>query len=152
MGMTLDNRKGTVANPNIVPLIDILLVLLIIFMVIQPPNLSKGHKAQLPQPTERSDEPALPNFGYPIVVQILDAGALQINGEPHTWASLGPRIAEIFKLRAMKVAFVKGSDAVLFQDVARAIDILRSNGVDRIGLLSAKLESSAAIPRRFVRN
>jgi biopolymer transport protein ExbD len=48
---------------------------------------------------------------------------------------------QIFKDRAEKVAFVKGDNDVLFMDVARAIDIMRVAGIDRVGLITAKLEA-----------
>ena len=137
MGMNVGNHKSSMSDPNIVPLIDILLVMIIIFMVITP-TVPKGHKAQLPQPPENIEAPRVPD-DTAVVVQVLDGGTLRINDEPHTWESLGPRIEAIFKKRALRVAFVQGGDAVLFQDVAHAIDIMRSSGVDRIGLLTAKM-------------
>jgi biopolymer transport protein TolR len=137
MGMTFGGGKGSMADPNIVPLIDILLVMIIVFMVITP-TIPKGHKAQLPQPPEKIEAHKVPD-DTAVVVQVLDSGTLRINDEPHTWESLGPRMEAIFKQRALRVAFVQGGDAVLFQDVAHAIDIMRSSGVDRIGLLTAKM-------------
>ena len=141
MGMSLGNRKGSLADPNIVPLIDILLVLLIIFMVIQPPPQSKGHNAQLPLPPEKPDTRPPPRDDT-IVVQVLSGNLLKINDEPHNWETLGPRLETIFKQRATKIAFVRGDDAVLFQQIARAIDILRSSGADRIGLLTANMAAA----------
>jgi biopolymer transport protein TolR len=76
-----------------------------------------------------------------IVVQILDTGKLKINDEDATWDSLGPRLTDVFKERAEKVAFVKGDDAVRFADVARAIDIMRGSGIDKVGLITANLEA-----------
>ncbi|MBI1739201.1 MAG: biopolymer transporter ExbD [Acidobacteria bacterium] len=137
MGLTVGNGKGSIADPNIVPLIDILLVMIIIFMAITP-TVPKGHMAQLPQPAEKIEAPKVPD-NTAVVVEVLAGGALRMNGEPHTWTSLGPRLDAIFKQRAPKVAFVQGENAVLFQDVARAIDIMRSSGVDRVGLLTAKI-------------
>jgi biopolymer transport protein TolR len=63
------------------------------------------------------------------------------NNEDTTWDRLGPRMEEIFKERAEKIAFVKGDNDVLFMDVARAIDIMRGAGIDKIGLITAKLEA-----------
>ena len=55
--------------------------------------------------------------------------------------NLGTRMEEIFKERAEKVAFVKGDNDVMFQDVAHAIDIMRGAGIDKVGLITAKLEA-----------
>jgi len=66
---------------------------------------------------------------------------LKINEDNADWDTLGPRLNDIFKLRAEKVAFVKGDDTVIFAQVARAIDIMRNSGVDKVGLITAKLEA-----------
>lgn len=65
---------------------------------------------------------------------------LKINGEDATWDSLGARLSDVFKERAEKVAFVQGKNSVRFSDVARAIEIMRSSGVEKVGLMTAKLE------------
>ena len=75
------------------------------------------------------------------MVQVLDNDKLKINEDDATWDSLGPRLNDIFKLRAEKVAFVKGDDTVPFAEVAKAIDIMRVSGIDKVGLITAKLEA-----------
>jgi biopolymer transport protein ExbD len=76
-----------------------------------------------------------------VVVQVLTNDKVKINNEDSTWDSLGPRIEQIFKDRAEKIAFVKGDNDVLFGEVARAIDIMRASGIDKVGLITAKLEA-----------
>jgi biopolymer transport protein ExbD len=140
MGMTVGGSKGVVADMNVVPLIDILLVLIIIFMVITP-TTPKGLDALVPQPAPPNahEDPAL--LAKTIVVQVTASGKVLINQDETSWDQLGPRIEDIFKQRAEKVAFVKGDDSVDFADVARAIDIMRGNGVDKVGLITAKVEA-----------
>ena len=140
MGMQVGESKGgTMAEMNVVPLIDILLVLLIIFMVITPLT-PKGLDTLVPQPNPNQQQNQdLEN--KTVVVQIDKNGKVKINNEDSTWDRLGPRIEEIFKDRAEKVAFVKGDNAVLFEEVARAIDIMRGAGIDKVGLITAKLEA-----------
>lgn len=140
MGMQVgDSKGGAMAEMNVVPLIDILLVLLIIFMVITPLT-PKGLDALVPQPNPNKEEnQEIEN--KTVVVQVLDGGKLKINNEDTSWDSLGPRLEQIFKERAEKVAFVKGDNDVLFMDVARAIDIMRESGIDKVGLITAKLEA-----------
>jgi biopolymer transport protein TolR len=139
MGMDVGGKKGSMASMNVVPLIDILLVLLIIFMVITPLT-PKGLEALVPQPSPNSQNQNEIQ-AKTIVVQVLDNGKLKINEDDSTWDTLEPTLNDIFKLRAEKVAFVKGDDTVIFSQVARAIDIMRSAGVERVGLITAKLEA-----------
>jgi len=139
MGMEVGSSSGSMASPNVVPLIDILLVLIIIFMVITPLT-PKGLDTLVPQPSPNQQQnQELEN--KTVVVQVLKDGKLKINNEDATWESLGPRIEMVFKDRAEKVAFVKGDNDVLFFQVARAIDIMHGAGIDKVGLITAKLEA-----------
>jgi biopolymer transport protein TolR len=140
MGMDVGAKKGAMASMNVVPLIDILLVLLIIFMVITPLT-PKGLEALVPQPAPPNQKNQDQIQAKTIVVQVLDNSKLKINEDDATWDTLGPRLNDIFKLRAEKVAFVKGDDTVPFADVAKAIDIMRVSGIDKVGLITAKLEA-----------
>ena len=140
MGMSVgENKGGAMAEMNVVPLIDILLVLLIIFMVITPLT-PKGLDTLVPQPNPNKQENQEMN-DKTVVVQVAQNGKLKINNEDTSWDGLGPRMEQIFKDRAEKVAFVKGENDVLFMDVARAIDIMRGSGIDKVGLITAKLEA-----------
>ena len=138
MGMEVVEKKGgAMASMNVVPLIDILLVLLIIFMVITPLT-PKGLEALVPQSSRDTE----PRRDYKVVVvQVLENNHLKINDDTATWDNLGRQLNNIFKLRAEKVAFVKGDDAVVFAVVARAIDVMRSSGIEKVGLMTAKLEA-----------
>jgi biopolymer transport protein TolR len=140
MGMSVgENKGGAIAEMNVVPLIDILLVLLIIFMVITPLT-PKGLDTLVPQPNPNQQQNQdLEN--KTVVVQVLKDNKVKINNEDSTWDALGPRIEQIFKDRAEKIAFVKGDNDVLFADVAHAIDIMRGSGIDKVGLITAKLEA-----------
>jgi biopolymer transport protein ExbD len=137
--MDVGNSHGALSSPNIVPLIDILLVLIIIFMVITP-RIPRGLDTLVPQPSPNQQQNVeLEN--KTVVVQVNDGGKLKINNEDTTWDALGSRMEQIFKDRAEKVAFVKGDKDVMFMDVARAIDIMKGAGIDKVGLITAKLEA-----------
>jgi biopolymer transport protein TolR len=134
MAMSTGEIKGTIADMNVVPLIDILLVLLIIFMVISP-AVPQGLQAAIPQENKISSPPAQGT----VVVQVSPGGKIKINNETTDFKELGPRMEAIFKNRLDKVAFVKGDDNVLFQDIARTIDILRGSGIDKVGLITGQV-------------
>jgi len=139
MGMDVGQAGSSMASPNVVPLIDILLVLIIIFMVITPLT-PKGLDALVPQPSPNQQQNVeLEN--KTVVVQVMMNNHLKINNEDTTWEALGPRMEQIFKERAEKVAFVKGDNDVLFMEVAHAIDIMKGAGIDKVGLITAKLEA-----------
>lgn len=126
------------AEINITPMIDILLVLIIVFMVVVSMSQEKGLEAQIPQPaTEKSP----PQPERTIVIQVAWTGnnqqpSLKINDDEVKWEQLHDRLSEIFSGRVERVAFVKGDDDVDFEFVADAIDIARTSGVQRIGLLT----------------
>jgi biopolymer transport protein TolR len=140
MGIQIGEKKTSMSEPNIVPLIDILLVLLIIFMVITP-TTPKGLDAQVPQPAPPNQKENPELLAKTVVVQVNADGSVKINQTTVTWDQLGSRLEDIFKQRAEKVAFIKGEDAVEFALVARAIDIMHSAGIDKVGLITAKIEA-----------
>ena len=134
MGISLNGGKtGSIAEMNVVPLIDILLVLLIIFLVIAPQK-QFGMSVDLPQPSTEGPSP------FVVVVQVRNDGTLRINQEPVQWRDLQPRLAEIFRMRSSRVAFVRGDGALEFGAVARAIDVMRASGIVTVGLMTPELE------------
>jgi len=142
--MSTGGGGGQSANINVTPLIDVLLVLLIIFMVITPLT-PKGLDALVPQPPP----PNQPKNNTPdrtIVVQLLDRGAnaipsVKINQDDATFDTLQGKLSEIFKTRAEKVMFVKADDNIPFANVASVIDVAHAAGVDKVGLITAKIEA-----------
>jgi biopolymer transport protein TolR len=141
MAMALGSGdSGPQANINVTPLIDVLLVLLIIFMVITPLT-PKGLDALVPQPPKNPQQQQINPNDRTIVVQILRNRDLKINQDDVTMDKLQGRLEDIFKTRAEKVAFVKGDENLTFADVAQVIDKVHAAGVDKVGLITAKIEA-----------
>jgi len=137
MGMQVVGKHGVTADPNVVPLIDILLVLLVIFMII--PHHQTGLDALLPQPA--GPETKAPRPETVVVVQVREDGSLKINDESVSWDRLSPRLEEVFKERSQRIAFIRGEAPVEFRTVARVLDVMRQLDLS-VGLLTPKLEQS----------
>jgi biopolymer transport protein ExbD len=119
------------AEPNVVPMIDILLVLLIIFMIMQP-MMRKAIDLQLPDP-QPAVAPANATSDQ-IVLEVGPNAKYSINKEPVTKERLGARLKEIYDPRPDKIIFVKGDPKVKYQDVIHAMDVARGSGVKVIGM------------------
>ena len=140
--MAFSMAGGGPSNPqiNVTPLIDVLLVLIIVFMVVVSMSKHKGLEADIPQPAQDDKSQEIP-IDRTIVIQVIwgKAGqppAVKINQDNVRWEDLQNRLHDIFKMRAERIAFVRGDDDVDFEYVADVIDIAREAGVDRVGLLT----------------
>ena len=138
MGMGLTGgRGGIVSDVNVVPLIDILLVLLVIFMIIL--HRQVGLQASLPQQASEPAPVAPPEL---IVVQVASDGSLRINGSVVQLDDLRGRLERIFARRAHRVAFLQGDGSLEFQAVAQVLDLMHVAGASPVGLLSSELEKN----------
>ncbi len=150
MAMTTGGGGGNMADINVTPMIDILLVLLIIFMVIVPVT-PKGLEALVPQPPKNPQQ-SQPN-DRTIVVQVLyhpgQRPSYMINdtvinngaGGPAAEQALQQQLTQIYANRAERVMFVKGDDNVNFEYIADVIDIGKAANVDHIGLMTPKIQA-----------
>jgi len=137
MGMAVSSKRGIVCEANVVPLIDILLVLLVIFMII--PHQQVGLDASLPQ---QANPPIPEPIPETIVVQVASDGVIRINGSAVKLDELRGRLERILALRAHRVAFLQGDRSLEFQAVAQVLDLMHSSGATPVGLVSSELEKN----------
>jgi biopolymer transport protein ExbD len=117
--MNLGGSKGIVADMNVTPMIDVLLVLIIVFMIIHTSTSATGLDAIVPH---QPDKPGEIPPDRTVVIQLLDGGSsrprLTINHEPVEWDALRGRLVDIYKIRAERVMFVKADRDIDFEQVA----------------------------------
>jgi biopolymer transport protein TolR len=132
MAMGASSRGGMAAAINVTPMIDVLLVLLIIFMVVQQ-GLRKGIDAQVPPPHDAS----VPTVEDPtaIVLEVLGGGRYAINRQPVGSEGLVTAVTRVFADRPRKVLFVKGGEGLTYGEVVAALDATRAAGVQVVGLV-----------------
>jgi biopolymer transport protein ExbD len=127
------------AEPNVVPLCDILLVLIIIFMVITP-SLQKGIDVKLPDTTETGG-PA----SSVIVMTVHRNMKVDINREFHEWELLSDELERIYAPRQEKVLFIRAEIKVPFARVLELMDIAKGAGVEVLGIIPTYIDESEGI-------
>jgi len=132
MGISV-GRTGSsmMADTNVTPMIDVLLVLLVIFILVQM-NLQRTFDLQLPvEPRDGVEDPS-------IVLEIDAAGSAAINRQPVPSAALPAYLRSIYDARPDKIIYVKASPAVEYGKVIEFIDVARGAGVKVIGAVLAQ--------------
>jgi biopolymer transport protein TolR len=133
MAMSSSAGGGVKAEPNVTPMIDVMLVLLIIFMIVIP-AIQAGFNAQPPKGINLK---AHPEEDGDVVVGIDKDGNYYLNKQPIRQEDLGPRLKEIYDARTEdKIMFLKADATLDYSKVIDVIDVASKNGVRVTGMIS----------------
>lgn len=122
---------GAIANINVTPLVDVMLVLLVIFMVTAP-ILQQGVSINLP----RVRAAALTGEEQQLVVAINRKGEVYLNDTAMSVSELGPKLQAILKIRPDRQVFLRADQAVRYGEVMRVIATVKGAGVERLGMVT----------------
>ncbi|HEU4884232.1 MAG TPA: biopolymer transporter ExbD [Longimicrobium sp.] len=131
MAMTTGGRKGSISQINMTPMIDVLLVLLIIFMVMQQ-GLQRGLSVQVPPPPD--GRPILAQTTN-LVLELEPGGRYLLNRQPVARERLAQELGAVFAPRTRKVLFVRGAETLPYGELIAAVDASRQAGVQVVGLV-----------------
>jgi biopolymer transport protein TolR len=142
MSMDVGSSAGPKSEINVTPLVDVVLVLLIIFMVIQP-LMTRGYDVQVP-PNAQTTEP--PKTADQLIVTMTGNNEIYLNKEKVDRQNLALRLAEVLRNRGSKVVFFSAEDNVRYGEAMTVMDLVRNNGAKNIGIVMDFVNPLQATP------
>jgi biopolymer transport protein ExbD len=142
MAMAVGGKSdNTIADINVTPMVDIMLVLLIIFMVVTP-LLQKGVSVDLAK-TKYQREMREADRDDAVVVAVTRDAKIFLNADqiPNK-DQLGPKIQDILASKVDKTVYIKSDRRAKYGELVDVVDIVRAVGVDTLGLLTSRIEGS----------
>ena len=141
-------RRKLMGEINVVPYIDVMLVLLIIFMITAP-LLTEGIKVQLPKAGAQPIPPEMMKDSKPIILSIDENGRLFLNynkpeDEPLTPEKVEAEAAAVLRRAPQTVVLVRGDYRVAYGEVVRAMTVLQRAGADKVGFVTQPPEQKRA--------
>jgi biopolymer transport protein TolR len=141
---TTDNDDlGEMAEINVTPLVDVMLVLLIIFMITAP-MLTQGLTVQLPTAEGKSFELA---SNQPAKITVAASGAVYVDGAPAGSANLEATLGPMLRARRVKRALLEADTGVPYGRVIAVLDVMNRAGVEQLGMITRPKEADGR-PRR----
>jgi biopolymer transport protein TolR len=132
------------AAPNVIPMADIMLVLLIIFMVVTP-MLSKGLSVELAKVNNPLDMPDADKDDA-VIVGISEAGDVYLGSTKSDISQIADQVRDRLSNKLDKTVFVKSDGRAKYGDVVKVVDEIRSAGVDNVGLITDRAEQTRRPP------
>ena len=137
-GPSVEQDDPVLAEINVTPLVDVMLVLLIIFMITAP-MLHQGIEVALPQ----ADAESLPmRVDDPLVLSINLDGLVYVQTDPVHPSQLVERLLPLLEAREDKAVFLKGDRELAYGKVIEVLDILHRGGITQIGMVTERRRSS----------
>ena len=133
MGVSVGQKGEVTSEPNVVPLCDVLLVLLIIFMVVTP-LVQKGVDVRLPNALNTINMPENPE----VVLAIKRDGSLYVNQDKATDENLATLLEEAFLSATEKKLYLRADMDLEYGTIVDLINILKDTGVEIIGIITEK--------------
>jgi len=139
MGMGASGGRGEVNSEiNVTPMADVMLVLLIIFMVVTP-MLQKGQSVELAR-TRNPVDMKEADRDDAVLVAVTRDGKFYLNQDRVNVDDLAAKVNDLLATRLEKTVFVKSDFRAKYGDVVQVVDGIRNAGVDRVGLLTERLD------------
>jgi biopolymer transport protein TolR len=138
------SKGGAMSEINMTPMIDVLLVLLIIFMVVQQ-GLQRGLSVQVPPPKEKEEIAQKPPDDTQVVLEVEPGPVYKVNRQEVPAADLERFLRDVFAQRARKVIFVKGAENLNYGEVVRAVDASRAAEITLVGLVPLPEQGPATV-------
>ncbi|MFY9729800.1 MAG: biopolymer transporter ExbD [Candidatus Acidiferrales bacterium] len=132
------------AAPNVIPMADIMLVLLIIFMVVTP-MLQKGVSVDMAK-VNNAEDMQNADKDDAIILAVTRDGKMYLGSKQIQLSEITNAVKDQISNRLDKTVFVRSDARAKYGDVVKAVDEVRSAGVDNLGLLTEKNQQKGAAP------
>ena len=145
MGMAVGGTDEYNSEINVTPMVDVMLVLLIIFMIVTP-LLQQGVSVNLPRDMVSPDEDADIAKDTSVIIAIPDNSNFYIGKDPYPLSALGEKVQTLMKDKTpeKRIVYIKSGIDVDYGKVVEAIDTIRKQDIDKIGLVADKKKGAAA--------
>ena len=135
---------GTLADINVTPMVDVMLVLLIIFMVITPllqkgvsVDLAKTHNPRKMPDAEKTDA---------VELAVTRDGKVFLNAQPVAMSDITTQVEDLMSNKLNKVVFIKSDSRAKYGDVVSVVDNVRAAGIEQLGLITEEVQPNVNVP------